>query len=120
MCLTVRRLYCAVLMMAVCFPSQHQKPESEEQRGGVKRYREDDRDWRQEGRDRGEGRSRDRADPTKAPDPEEPEGFNESEVSLMEEEFRPPDDDSVIVLDKCKGAVRRSSIVMDECRKWKF
>ena len=98
------------------FPSQPQKSESEEQRGGVKRYREDDRDWRHEGRDRGEGRSRDRdrdrADPMKAPDPEEPESFNDSEVSLMGDAFRPPDDDSIVVLDKCKGL---SGVVVYDC-----
>ena len=74
----------------------------------MKRHREDDRDW---GRDRGDGRSRDRdrgrgdrPDPAKAPDPEEPEGFDESEVSLMEDEFRAPDNDDIVMLDKCKGA----------------
>ena len=42
--------------------------------------------------------------PTQAPDPEEPEGFDESEVSLMEDEFRAPDNDDIVMLDKCKGA----------------
>ena len=59
---------------------------------GVKRSREED----------GERGGR-RPDPTRAPDPEEPEGFDEGEAgTLMGEEFRPPEDDSIVVLDRCE------------------
>ena len=61
---------------------------------GTKRPRDED--------DRSGGRSK--SDPSTAPDPEEPESFNEKDVSgLMGEEFVPPEDDNVIILDKCKN-----------------
>ena len=40
-------------------------------------------------------------DPSRAPDPEEPESFDENEV-LMESRFKPPEDDSVVTLHMCE------------------
>ena len=63
--------------------------------GGTKRAREEEEDEK-------EKRS-EKVDPSKAPDPEEPEKFNESALkSELEEQFSPPEDDLTITLDRCK------------------
>ena len=69
--------------------------------------RSDDRDSgysRKRSREDDERGGRHRPDPSRAPDPEEPESFDETEAgNLMGDEFRPPEDDNVVVLDKCKS-----------------
>ena len=74
--------------------------------------RSDDRDSgysRKRSREDDEKGGRHKSDPSRAPDPEEPEGFDETEAgNLMGEEFQPPEDDNVVVLDKCK--IRRETV----------
>ena len=42
-----------------------------------------------------------KSDPSQAPDPEEPDSFDDSQV-LMESKFQPPEDASIITLHKCE------------------
>ena len=63
--------------------------------GGVKRPLEEDKSE--------EEKKPEKVDPSKAPDPEEPEKFDESALkSDLEEQFNPPEDDVTITLDRCE------------------
>ena len=65
--------------------------------GGVKRQLEDEDEAKKE------EKKTEKVDPSKAPDPEEPEKFDESAIkSDLEEQFNPPEDDVTITLDRCK------------------
>ena len=67
--------------------------------GGVKRQHEDE-EPKVDGKD---DEKSDKVDPSKAPDPEEPEKFDESAIKNdFEDEFKPPEDDVTITLDRCK------------------
>lgn len=62
--------------------------------GGVKRALDD----------KEEEKKTEKVDPSKAPDPEEPEKFDESALkSDLEEQFNPPEDDVTITLDRCES-----------------
>ena len=66
--------------------------------GGVKRLHEDE-DTKVDKADE----KTDKVDPSKAPDPEEPEKFDESAIKNdLEEQFNPPEDDVTITLDRCE------------------
>ena len=42
-------------------------------------------------------------DPTNAPDPDEPEEFDETVLrSLVDDQFQQPEDDSIVTLDRCE------------------
>lgn len=76
-------------------------------RGGVKRKLEDEE----------EEKKTEKVDPSKAPDPEEPEKFDESALkSDLEEQFNPPEDDVTITLDRCEWERREE----DRDMVWKF
>ena len=61
--------------------------------GGVKRALDDNE----------EEKKTEKVDPSKAPDPEEPEKFDESALKIdLEEQFNPPADDVTITLDRCE------------------
>ena len=63
--------------------------------GGVKRELDDDNEEKE--------KKTEKVDPSKAPDPEEPEKFDESAIkNEFEEQFSPPEDDVTITLDRCK------------------
>ena len=42
-----------------------------------------------------------KSDPSRAPDPEEPDSFDDSQV-LMDSKFQPPEDASIVTLHKCE------------------
>lgn len=76
---------------------KEEEDEDSKEGGGVKRQREDE--------DSGDDRDRrsDKVDPSSAPDPEEPEKFDESAIKNdFEEQFKPPEDDVTVTLDRCK------------------
>ena len=71
-----------------------------EEGSGVKRQHEDEDT---------KGDKAEKVDPSKAPDPEEPEKFDESALKGdLEEQFKPPEDDVTITLDRCKRGGRRA------------
>ena len=84
--------------------SENKKEEDDatQERGGVKRQRED------EDLEKDKDEKSDRVDPSSAPDPEEPEKFDESAMkSDFEEQFSPPEDDVTVTLDRCESIEER-------------
>ena len=89
---------------------QQQEPDSQQQQQqqsdqtptpGSKRPREGE-EGGEDGRP-GDSSEAAKPDPTKAPDPEEPEGFDESEMAVLSgDQYEPPEDDSIITLDRCE------------------
>ena len=84
------------------------KDDVTQEEGGVKRGVEDDVTQEGGGVKRGledeeKEKKTEKVDPSKAPDPEEPEKFDESAIkSDFEEHFNPPEDDVTVTLDRCK------------------
>lgn len=73
---------------------KEEETDAKEGGGGVKRQHEDD-DTTEE--------KADKVDPSKAPDPEEPEKFDESALrNDIEEQFSAAEDDVTVTLDRCK------------------
>lgn len=55
-------------------------------------------------------------DPSKAPDPEEPEKFDaEKFQSEVEGGFKPPEDEKVVTLDPCKWVWSASHVTAEGC-----
>ena len=74
-----------------------EEEDDKQEGGGVKRQRED------EDLEKNKDEKSDRVDPSSAPDPEEPEKFDESAMKNdFEEQFSPPEDDVTVTLDKCE------------------
>ena len=110
----LKHVYASVTIASATDEQEKSHGDEESGRGDDRRTndrRSDDRDGgysRKRSREDDERGGRHRADPSRAPDPEEPEGFDETEAgNLMGEEFQPPEDDNVVVLDKCKNRRER-------------
>lgn len=117
MCLCVRAVpspgksACALFSAEVNNEIPLQEEQAEESQGraepsiGSKRPREEERE---RDRDRDRDRERDRGsrrhpDPTNAPDPDEPDEFDENVMrGLVDDQFQQPEDDSVVTLDRCE------------------
>lgn len=57
------------------------------------------------------GATKDRVDPTKVPDPDEPEAAEDLIAKVpLENEFEPIEDDSIVTLDSCRFGLKRNSV----------
>ena len=98
-----------LLSIAISETETSAKPEGDESKTDETKN-EDEDDITKEGGgvkraldDKDDEKKTEKVDPSKAPDPEEPEKFDESALkSHLEEQFNPPEDDVTITLDRCE------------------